>query len=126
MALELEALAKTYDRFGWDRDMGTPGQDKMIVNWMNALCDYPIDEVQDACARIIIDMPNKMPNQGHIIALIIKARGRILASQPPKEAPEPEPTVRVTADQRARIYEEADFRGVVDFKAKPFPRTGSA
>lgn len=90
VAVELEVLAKKFDRFGWDRDRGSAVHDRMLTDWMNALQDYPLDEVQKACAAAVRENPNRMPNEGHIIAQIQSMRRlMVIAHQPP--APEYEP-----------------------------------
>jgi hypothetical protein len=101
VAFELEVLAKHVDRFGWDRDRGTPAQDRMMVDWMNALHDYPLAEVQAACVASVIAYPNKMPNYGHVKAQIIAARQKAVRAQPkPVEVtPERGP---VSAEMKAR------------------------
>ena len=76
MAFELEVLAKKLDRFGWDRDRGTPIHDRMLTDWMNALQDYPLDEVKAACVAAVLDAPGKMPNEGHIKAHIVAKRAK--------------------------------------------------
>jgi hypothetical protein len=75
VAFELEVLSKKVDRFGWDRDRNTPAQDRQLVDWMDALQDYQLDEVQRACKIAIEDNPNKCPNEGHIKAIILRNRG---------------------------------------------------
>jgi hypothetical protein len=72
VALELEVLAKKYDRFGWERDRGSVAHDRMITDWMDAFQDYPLDEVRSACAAAVLENPNNMPNEGHIRAEIAK------------------------------------------------------
>lgn len=74
IALELEVLAKKHDRFGWERERGTAVQDRIIGDWINSLQDFPLSEVQSACQAYVDENPNKMPNEGHIKALIMKAR----------------------------------------------------
>ena len=102
VAVELEVLAKKLDRFGWERDRGSMAHDRMLTDWMDALQDYPLDEVRAACAAAIIANPNKMPNEGHVRAEIMKARQRIVAALPkPVEPSKP----RATAEQRARADE---------------------
>ena len=78
VAFELEVLAKKFDRFGWERDRGTPTQDRLITDWMDALQDYPIDEIRAACKTAVMENPKHQPNEGHIKAQIIKARGVFL------------------------------------------------
>lgn len=88
LGVELEVLAKKFDRFGWDRDRGSAVHDRQLEDWMDALQDYPLDEVQAACRAAVLSNPNKMPNEGHVKAEIIKARARVVAMQPkPQERP---------------------------------------
>lgn len=96
----MEILAKKFDRFGWERDSGSAAQDGLIVDWMDALQDYPLDEVRAACRQAVLSNPNKMPNEGHVKAEIIKARARIVAANPKRVEPEParEPVGRETAN----------------------------
>lgn len=82
VAVELEVLAKKFDRFGWDRDLGTDVHDRLLTDWMAALADYPLGEVQAACVASVLANPNKMPNEGHVKAQIIKARQKAVAAQP--------------------------------------------
>jgi hypothetical protein len=101
VGFELEVLAKQVDKFGWDRDRGTPAQNRVMTDWMNVLQDYPLSEVQAACVASVIEYPNKMPNYGHVKAQIIKARQKAVAAQPkPVEATAERGPV--SADMKAR------------------------
>ncbi len=82
LVIELEKLAKKFDRFGWERDRGSAAHDGMILDWMDALQDYPLEEVREACRRAVLSNPDNMPNEGHVRAEIIKARHAFLATQP--------------------------------------------
>jgi hypothetical protein len=89
VALEQEVLALKFDRFGWDRDKGTPAHNRVVTDWMNALCDFPLGEVQAACRAAVIERPNHMPNEGHIVGHIQKARAvRVAAYQ--RNLPKPD------------------------------------
>lgn len=103
LSLELEVLAKKFDRFGWERDRqnGSASQDRMILDWMDALQDYPLDEVRAACRAAVLSNPNKMPNEGHVRQQIITERKSMLARQPKAVVPAT-PTHTVSADQKAR------------------------
>lgn len=89
---EMEVIAKKFDRFGWERDRGTATHDRLLEDWAEALCDYPLDEVRAACRAVVLENPRTMPNEGHVKAQIIKARAaavrRHKANLP---APVPEP-----------------------------------
>lgn len=106
--LELEVLAKKFDRFGWDRDDGTAAQDRMILDWVDALQDYPLEEVQAACKAATLASPNRMPNEGHVLNEIRKAR---LATMQRHRARQPEqpsqPKTRITPERAAEIMREA-------------------
>lgn len=104
VAFELEVLSKKVDRFGWDRDRGTPAQDRQLTDWMDALHDYPLNEVKSACQMAIQENPNKCPNEGHIKGIIVRERGKIVAALPkpvvfeePREEPSAEAKARVAA-----------------------------
>lgn len=106
VAFELEVLAKKVDRFGWERDRGSPAHDRLLVDWMNALQDYPLDEVQTACIAAVAANPNKMPNEVHVKAQIIAARAKLVAAAPRPVDPEP---ARVTKDAAADIMAQAGY-----------------
>ena len=74
VALELEVLAKKTDRFGWERDRNSPAHDRLIMDWIFALQDYPLDEIKAACVAAVMDKPNVTPNEGHVVAKIMAAR----------------------------------------------------
>lgn len=109
VGFELEVLAKKLDRFGWERDRNNPAHDRMMLDWMDTLQDYPLDEIRAACRAAVLERPNAMPNEGHIVAQIKKARAAFLAINRPKPKPEPE-RQRPTADQASAILAEYGFR----------------
>jgi hypothetical protein len=109
IAVELEVLAKKLDRFGWERDRNSPAHDRLLMDWMAALQDYPLDEVRAACRAAVQDRPNAMPNEGHIVAKINEARGLFLRMNPPPPLPEP-PRAKVTPERAAEIMAQAGFR----------------
>jgi hypothetical protein len=118
VAVELEVLAKKFDRFGWQRDAGTMAHDRMILDWMDALQDYPLGEVKAACRAAVLERPGTMPNEGHILAKIRSARAQFLAARPRIVQPsQPEPE-RISAERAAEIMREAGWR------PKQFPKTG--
>lgn len=107
LAMECEYLAKKFDRFGWERERNTPAQDRQKLDFMDALQDFPLSEVQAACKAAVLSNPNKMPNEGHIRAEIIKARAKRVQSLP---RPEPEPSARRGDPANAdRIMREIGF-----------------
>ena len=102
VAVELEVLAKKLDRFGWERDRGSAAHDRLMIDWMDALQDYPIEEVRAACRAHVINDPNRMPNEGHIVAQINKTRAAKIAMLPRRPEPEPERREEITADAAER------------------------
>lgn len=108
VALELEVLAKKLDRFGWERDRGSAAHDRIVMDWMDALQDYPLDEVRAACKAAVLESPSKMPNEGHVISQIMAARKRYLALNPPSRAPEPEKK-RMTGEVSNAIAEKYGY-----------------
>ena len=110
VALELEVMAKKLDRFGWERDRGSAANDRLIRDWIVALQDYPLEELQAACRAHLLEQPNRMPNEGHILALILKARAKVVAAN---KRPEPEPERQpASPEARAAIMAEAGFKGM--------------
>lgn len=66
--------------------------DRIITDWMDALQDYPLEEVKEACKAAVTAQPNRMPNEGHILSAIMEARKSKVAALPrPLPAPEPAP-----------------------------------
>jgi hypothetical protein len=105
VAVELEVLAKKFDRFGWDRDRGSMAHDRAITDWMDALQEYPLDEVKAACKAAVLSNPNKMPNEGHVRAEIMKARAAKVSHMPKLEQPrEAETDWTPEAAQRMEDY----------------------
>lgn len=80
LGLELEIMSKKLDRFGWDRDRDTPAHDRIVIDWMDALQDFPLSEVQAACRQWLRDSPRKMPNEGDIFSIISEQRRRVAAA----------------------------------------------
>lgn len=109
LGVELEAIAKKYDRFGWDRDRGTAAQNRLISDWMAALQDYPLAEVQSALSVHVLDFPSKMPNEGHVVAQIKAARKAHVEALPRRHEPEAE-RERATPEEAARIMADVGFK----------------
>lgn len=105
----MEVLAKKMDRFGWERDRNSPAHDRIITDWMDALQDYPLDEIRAACRESVKARPNAMPNEGHIVAEILKARARFVVLNPAISKQEPEPE-RVSGARANEILAEVGFR----------------
>jgi hypothetical protein len=101
LSLELEVLAKKFDRFGWDRDRGSMAQDRIVLDWMDALQDFPLIEVRNACRAAVLSNPNRMPNEGHVKAQILAARREAIAGQP-------KPVEQVVTKQRLSDESEAE------------------
>ncbi|NJM13325.1 MAG: hypothetical protein HC889_16935 [Synechococcaceae cyanobacterium SM1_2_3] len=62
-----------------------------MIDWMDALQDFPLDEVRTACRTFIAGNPSKPPHEGHILSLIEAARVRFLQEQARLNPPAPEP-----------------------------------
>lgn len=108
IAIELEVMAKKYDRYGWERDRGSASHDRQLTDWMDALQDYPLPEVQAACRAHVMACPGRMPNEGHIKALILEARAKRLAAMPRRVEREPE-RKRPTAAEAWAILAAAGY-----------------
>lgn len=110
VAVELEVLAKKLDRFGWDRDRGTAIQDRLILDWMDTLQDYPLDEIRKAITACLDARPKQVPNERDVLFQILKARETFLIVNR-RRTPPPDPDRQpVTAEAAARIMEEFGFR----------------
>ena len=110
VAIELEVMAKKMDRFGWERDRGTAAHDRVVSDWMDALHDYPLGEVQAACRRWVRANSRRMPNEGDILGLIGAARREKIAAFKASQPKPPEPTTeRVSADRAAEIMAQVGF-----------------
>ena len=117
LSLECEFLAKKFDLYGWERERGTAAQDRIKLDFMDALENYPLPEVQAACKQAVLDNPNKMPNEGRVLNIIRSARKRQRASSVRNITPEPE-KVLPDAETRAAIMAKNGF------KPKGFPKIG--
>jgi hypothetical protein len=108
ICFELEVLAGKLDRFGWDRNRGTPVQDRLMTDWMDALQDYPLDEVQQAIRDCLSADPGKMPNEWHVVTKIMEARRRYYASIPKQITVEP-PRERPSKELASEILAQAGY-----------------
>lgn len=109
VAFELEVLAKKLDRFGWERDRETAAHDRLVMDWMLALQDYPLAEVQAACRAWVSENPRRMPNEGDILAQIGAARARHVSLRPRHDDEQPKPPP-VSKDAALEILASAGFR----------------
>ena len=80
-----------------------------MTDWLSALEDWPVADVQDALRRWVLDHPNKRPNFGHISAALKAQRGKEWATSLPPSPPT-EPTPRISKERAAEILSEAGFR----------------
>lgn len=109
LAMECEYLAKKFDRFGWERERNTPAQDRQKLDFMDALHDFPLSEVQAACRAAVLANPNRMPNEGHVRAEIMRARSNRVAAAP-AAASQPEPKKkRIDGARSSEIMREIGF-----------------
>jgi len=113
IGIELEVLAKKFDRFGWERDRNSPSHDRIVSDWMDALQDYPLAEVRAACRACVVDDPKRMPNEGAVLGRIMDARRLHVAALPrPAEPPRFSANAVPVQDRRAaaaRIFAETGF-----------------
>lgn len=110
VCIVMEAMVRKHDKFGWDQ-MNAGMRQMVREDWLAALADFPVEEVRAACRQHTIDAPDRVPNEGHIRAQIMKARSRIVAAMPRQTAEEPE-RQRVTKERAAKIMAEAHMAGV--------------
>ena len=86
VGLRLEVLVRKTDKFGWDR-MDPAVRTILRKDWMDALQDFTLPEIDDACRAAVLASPDKCPNEGHVRALILKDRAAIRAALPKPEEP---------------------------------------
>ena len=102
VALEMEILAKKTDRFGWERDRNTPAHDRLIIDWMDALQDFPLDEIRTGIQMAMDLKPGRTLNEREVLFQVHKARAQWLISRrkiAPVENINPPPT----EEERARV-----------------------
>ena len=111
VALELEVMAKKYNRFGWDNDRGSPAHDRLITDWVDALSEYPIKEIQAACRSWVRSNPRRMPNEGDILKLLQHERALMRQQHKARNpvAMRPRLAGRVSAQRAAEIVKEVGF-----------------
>lgn len=110
----MEMMVRKYDKFGWDQ-MNAGMRQMIREDWLAALADYPVEEVRAACRQHTADMPNKVPNEGHIKAQILRARRDLLASLPKPVEPRVErraPNAEQKAEADALVAQFAKRRGM--------------
>lgn len=100
VGVRLEVLVRKTDKFGWDR-MDPNVRTILRKDWMDALQDFTLPEIDEACRAAVMANPDRCPNEGHIRGLILKERAAIRASIPKPAAPEP--TIRTTEERRAIV-----------------------
>jgi hypothetical protein len=111
LGLELEVLSRKLDRFGWD-SMDPAIRTRLRADWMNALADFTLDEVQAACRVALRNKAKDALNEETIVGIIQSNRARIVAA-----LPKPDDNA-----YQARDSKPQDERGrVADLVAKAFP-----
>lgn len=100
VGVRLEVLVRKTDKFGWDR-MDPNVRTILRKDWMDALQDFTLPEIDEACRAAVMANPDRCPNEGHIRGLILKERAAIRASIPKPAAPEP--IIRTTEERRAIV-----------------------
>lgn len=101
VCLVMEVMVRKHDKFGWDQ-MNAGMRQMIREDWLAVLSDYPVDEVRGACRLHTQEQPNKVPNEGHIKAIIVRERGKVLAAMPKAQPVEVE-RVEPSADEKARV-----------------------
>ena len=107
VCLVMEVMVRKHDKFGWDR-MNSGMRQMIREDWLAALSDYPVKEMREACRLHTLETPNTVPNEGHIKAIILRERARVIAAQP-KPAPVEQPRQRGSKEEANRILAEAGF-----------------
>mgnify|MGYP003439561921 FL=1 len=104
VGLRLEVLVRKTDKFGWDR-MDPNVRTILRKDWMDALQDFTVEEIDEACREAIRANPDKCPNEGHIRQIIIRERSSIRAALPKPEVHQFVATEIPVEDRRAVVAE---------------------
>lgn len=104
LGLELEVLSRKLDRFGWD-SMDANIRTRLRADWMKALADFTIDEVQDACREALRNRAKDALNEETIAGIIQAKRAKIVASLPKPADDTYRARPDKPADEKARIAE---------------------
>lgn len=105
VGLRLEVLVHKTSKFGWDRiDSGV--RTTLRKDWMDALQDFTLEEIDAACRAAILANPDKCPNEGHIKSLIIKERAELRASLPKPPEPERFVATSIPLEERRAFAEQ--------------------
>ncbi len=103
VAMEMEILAKKTDRFGWERDRNTPAHDRLVLDWMDALQDFPLDEIRLAIKAAMDEKPGRTLNEREVLFQVHKGRARqLIIAKAQAKAPPPEPERRPATPEEAR------------------------
>ncbi len=124
IAVELEVLAKKFDRFGWERDRGSLAHDRLMLDWMDALQDYPLDEVRAACKSAVIASPKNTPNEGDIVDELMEARKRFVQSRPKVQFQEVSELDLMEGEERKQFLENRRKMAEEVIAAAGFKRFG--
>ncbi|MEH6836039.1 hypothetical protein [Falsihalocynthiibacter arcticus] len=81
VANELEVVSSKIDRFGWAQ-MSDALKDRILMDWMAALQDYALHEVQAAIKQIQADKPKDATNEELVSKRIVANRGREMKRLP--------------------------------------------
>jgi hypothetical protein len=104
LAVELEVVSVKVDRFGWGQ-MNDTLRKRLRQDWVDALQDFALSEVQDACRVALGGNQKDAVNEEKIKAMVVADRARRLLAIP--KPPEPERKIeRPDAEARARIAAE--------------------
>lgn len=86
----------------WQPDESPELQKAVLAHWLDALEDWPLDQVRRELIAWQMENPNRRPNPGHIVKMLKKRRGEVYAQKLaalPKPA-DPAPVVTEEARQR--------------------------
>ena len=112
----METMVRKHDKFGWDQ-MNAGMRQMIREDWLDALADYPVSEVRGACRLHTLEAPNKVPNEGHIKAVILRERAKAVASQP--KPIDPPAAAKATREQRAKGDDILAAAGFATQRANP-------
>lgn len=76
--------------------------------WIEALEDWPLDQIRWGLRQWVMDNPSKRPNFGHISQLLKAKRGEVWAARQEAQ-PEPQRDPPCSKEAAAEIMRQAGF-----------------
>lgn len=117
--MEMDVLSSKIDRYGWDR-MDAAIKDRLKKDWLEALIDFPIKEIQRGISDFMTERASKglavkAPSEFDVVSAIRKRRKAALASAPrPPEPKKADGKATLPQDKRKELARELGLKLVGD------------